>query len=107
MLKFVDLSGEAFIDVKVDGIDFTDCNITGMLPNRVYQKNLSKCTFKNVHFDPLSSFEGVNICGTQFKDQDDAIKPNFSGAIYDKDTKYNEKSIEQLPELFGKEPIQR
>lgn len=106
-LKFVDLSGESFIDVKVDGIDFTDCNVTGIIPQRVYKKNLSKCTFVNVHLEPLLSFEGVNICGATFKEEESAIPPNFSGAIYDKNTTYNGIPIEQLPELLNKEKIQR
>jgi hypothetical protein len=98
-LKFVDFNGESFINVKMSGIDFSNCNLNGIIPTRVYNKDLSNCIFENVHFDPMASFIGVNICNTKFSDsgvKSMGLMPNFSGAIYNDNSTYNGMKIKDI-----------
>ena len=71
-----------------------------MEPTKVYKRDCSNCIFDGVHFDPLISWEGVNICGSTFSDDKDYKTPNimpaFEHAIYDDTTLYNGKPLTQL-----------
>ena len=55
MLKYIDLSYTKFDNVKMNGIDFSDCNIN-FNPQKVYNKDLSNCNFEGVHISPFLNF---------------------------------------------------
>ncbi len=93
-LKYIDLSLLDFNKLKVDGIDFSGCNIEHLDPQIVYNKDLSNCNLEGIFLRPLISFEGVNICGTKFSYDNSDLTMNIfnsslSRAIYDENTTFN------------------
>ena len=106
-LKFFDLSIVNFKNVKVNGIDFRNCNID-INPQIVYQKDLSNCNFEGVYISPFKNFSGVDIRGARFSyDNDsktrDMFNMTFKDAIYDETTTYNGMSF---MEILNKEQIE-
>ena len=104
ILKYIDLSDFSFEGVKLEGIDFSFCNIDSLNPEKVYNKSLKGCNFDRVHFFPLTNFEGVDVTGCTFSDDDndltmDVINVTLKNAIYDDTTTYNGTPIK---EYFGK-----
>lgn len=93
MLKYIDLSYTKFDNVKMNGIDFSDCNIN-FNPQKVYNKDLSNCNFEGVHISPFLNFSDVDIRGTSFSNDNDSttidtLNMTFKNAIYDETTTYN------------------
>lgn len=100
VLKYLDLSGVSFKNVKVSGIDFRGCNIS-FNPQEVYNKDLSNCNFEGVFIHASTDFTGVNICGTKFTSDNntatfDINLHNFVNAIYDENTTLNGIPIIEL-----------
>ena len=105
ILKFVDLNGIRFDNVKVSGIDFKDSNIdfTLLNPQTVYNKDLSNCNFEGIYISPFINFKGVDIRGSHFSNDNDArtldmFPHTFIDAIYDENTTYDGKPIVELLE---------
>ena len=93
-LRYIDLRGILFKNVKMTGIDFSGSNIS-LYPEDVYQKDLSGCNFEGVFIDSFTNFNGVDIRGAKFRD---GVNKNelggiqnvtFKNAIYDDTTTYN------------------
>ncbi len=99
LLKYIDLSILSFNNVKMDNIDFSDCNLD-LDPQTAYKKNLSNSNFTGIHIGPWMNFDGVDIRGCQFSDDNDITTINglnsFIGAIYDETTTYNGISFTEL-----------
>ncbi len=93
VLKYIDLSGFGFENVDISGIDFSDCNVININPQKVFNKDLSNTIFvddlkrpNNIFpFNASSNFEGVNLSGSQII-IDKPIFINFKGAITDSET---------------------
>ena len=101
-----------FKNVKVNGIDFSNSNVSimntlfngnnldiGLDPQTVYGKDLSNCNFNGIYISPWVNFKGVNIKGASFScDFDiktlDIINPTIKDAIYDENTTYNGEPLE-------------
>lgn len=93
LLRHIDLGLETFKNVKISGIDFSDCNIR-LQPQVVYNKDLRNCTFNGIYIGPFYDFSGVDIRGCKFScdkdpNTDDDLNPSFANAIYDENTTYN------------------
>ncbi len=93
LLKIIDLSMETFENVKISGIDFSGSNIS-LLPQKVYNKDLSGCNFEGVYISSFIDFTGVDIRGAKFSRDDnpntlDLGNPTFANAIYDEATTYD------------------
>ncbi len=92
-LHLFNLSQEKFVNVKMDHGNYENCILNNIEPTKVYKRNLSFCNFKNVHFDPMTRWTNVNICGSTFSDDKDHNTPNimpaFEDAIFDDKTTYN------------------
>ncbi len=86
-------AGETFENVKMDNLYIEGCDLSGLEPTKVFNRNMSHSSFIKVHFDPLKSWAGVNIIGCTFTDDEDPltvkIMPAFEDAIYDDTTTYN------------------
>lgn len=100
ILKYIDLSHLSFEKVKVDGIDFSDCNIDLMNPQLVYKKNLKGCNFERVHLNPFVNFSGVDVTGCKFSEDENALtidmmNSTLENSIYDETTTYNGIPIEK------------
>ena len=103
VLKYIDLSGYGFENVDISGIDFSDCNVIHIDPQKVFNKDLSNTIFiddqsriNNIFpFNASCNFEGVNLSGAQIN-IDKPIFINFNGAITDSNTiiKMGDKIIE-------------
>ncbi len=103
LLKHIDLSGETFRFVKISGVDFRGCNLD-LKPQEVFDKDLSNCNLEGIYIAPFMDFNGVDIRGTKFsQDNDpktlDGYNTTFRHAIYDSNTTYNGISLESL---YGK-----
>lgn len=99
-LKHIDMSTLNFRNVKVNGLDFSDCNIN-LKPQEVYNKDLSQCKFERVFWSPFTDFTGVDIRGAKFSDDNDPKTMNipirsFKDSLYDENTTYNGKSFVEL-----------
>ena len=102
LLKFIDLSGETFKNVKISGIDFRDTNIN-LNPQLVYKKDLSNCNFNGLYLSPFIDFTGVNIMSTRFSYDDnnatiDVFNSTFPNSIYDEKTMFNDKPMIEFME---------
>ncbi len=100
ILKYIDLSMISFANVKIDGIDFRECNIS-LKPQEVYQKDLRGCNFEGLYIDPFMDFTGVDIRGARFSDDYnnltmDRCNVTFQHAIYDETTTYNGISFNKI-----------
>ena len=103
VLKYIDLSGYGFENVDISGIDFSDCNVININPQKVFNKDLSNTIFvddlkrpNNIFpFNASTNFEGVNLSGAQII-IDKPIFIKFNGAITDSETliQMNGKEIE-------------
>ena len=105
LLKYIELSYIKFDNVKVDGIDFSGCNIDmghGFNPQKVYGKSLRNCNLEGVYLPPmLLDFSGVDIRGCRFGSDDDYmtrdfIPESFKDAIYDETTTYNGEPLTKI-----------
>lgn len=93
VLKYIDLSGFGFENVDISGIDFSDCNVININPQKVFNKDLSNTIFiddpkrpnNRFPFNASSNFEGVNLSGAQIT-IDKPIFINFKGSITDSKT---------------------
>lgn len=100
-LKYIDLSGIDFEQVKVAGIDFTDCNPTMLAPQTVYKQDLSNTTFVSnldnpdsvIPFGALTDFSNVNLNGATII-SNKPLMISFAGAITDSSTQINIPGIE-------------
>ena len=103
MLMFIDFTSFSCDNVKMSGIDFRGCNIS-FDPQKVYNKDLHNSNFEGVHISPFRIFDGVNIIGCKFGENDressiEYFNPNiFKNAIYDKTTTFNGKPLTTLIE---------
>lgn len=93
MLRMIDLSGETFENVKMNGIDFSNTNIS-FNPRKVYNRDLSGCNFEGVLITPFMDFTGVNIKGCKFgKNMNYRVSHQGSAffrlAIYDETTTFD------------------
>lgn len=100
ILKHIDLNYISFKNVKIDGIDFRGCNIS-LNPQEVYGKNLNGCNFEGLYIGPFMDFNGVDIRGARFSDDNDPrtldrMNVTFQNAIYDETTTYNGKSFSEI-----------
>ncbi len=100
LLKYIDLKGETFENVKLSGIDFRGCNIS-LNPQLVYKKDLSNCNFEGVTISPFMNFNGVDIRGSKFSQASipgiiDEKNTTFKHAIYDENTTYNGVPFTQI-----------
>ena len=99
LLKYIDLSLLSFDNVKMTGIDFSECNLH-FDPQKAHLRDLSNSIFCGVHIGPWMNFNGVNICGCKFSDDNDEKTldqfNSFDGAIYDENTTYNGTPISEL-----------
>ena len=103
LLKHIDLSMVSFKGVKMDGIDFRGCNIA-LFPQQVLGKSLRNCNFEGINIPPFMDFNGVDIRGCRFSEDDDpktfdGYNTSFKNAIYDSSTTYNGVSFDQI---YGK-----
>lgn len=102
-LRFIDLTLIKFDNVKMSGIDFSNCNLI-LNPQKVYNKDLRNCNFEGVYISPFVHFDDVDIRGAKFRQDEDIRTPDFFNlsferAIYDETTTYNGKP---LTEIFDK-----
>ena len=100
LLRYIDLNGISFKNVKIAGIDFRGCNID-LRPDEVYEKDLKNCNFEGLYISPLMNFKDVDIRGALFSDDNDPrtidrMNIFFKDAIYDSTTKYNGISFTEL-----------
>ena len=108
LLKHIDLRLETFKNVKISGLNFSNCNIR-LSPQAVYKKDLRNCIFEGVYLGPFVDFTGVDIRGCKFSydnnpNTDDCLNPSFANAIYDESTTYNGIP---LPTIISKKKISR
>jgi hypothetical protein len=99
-LRFFDLTLVHFQNVKIEGIDFRDTNVSIINLLKVYNKSFRNCNFEGISISPFADFTGVDIRGCHFgKDNNpsriDTI-PNFEDAIYDETTTYNGVPISKI-----------
>ena len=118
-----------FKDVKLEGIDFSDCTLTYSFdPQEIYDKSLQNCTFLRTYFPLETDFTDVNICGCTFADRPFQLNDSKSAinrkerpiyisiptfkigfnsslrrTLYDDSTKYNGRRIE---DYFIEHPIE-
>lgn len=101
ILKYIDISGETFANVNVEGVDFTGCNPHLLDPQLVYKKSLRNCKFEKIYINPFTDFTGVDIRGCSFSEDGnpltvDVFNESFARAIYDETTKYNGVAMTEL-----------
>ena len=65
-LSMINLEYISFKNVKVSGLDFAYSN-ADINPQEVYNKDMSNGNYSGIDFN-ISSFDGVNICGSIFTD---------------------------------------
>ena len=107
IMKYIDISCEPFINVNVEGVDFSDCNPHILDPQLVYRKSLRGCKFDRVYINPFTNYAGVDIRGCSFSDDGnpltvDIFNQSFARAIYDETTTYNGIS---MTEIIKKEEV--
>ena len=103
ILKYIDISIATFANVNVEGVDFSDCNPHILDPQLVYRKSLRNCKFDRVYINPFTNFEGVDIRGCSFSNDNnpltiDVFNESFARAIYDETTTYNGVPLSKLLE---------
>jgi len=107
ILPVIDLKFVFFDNVKVNGIDFKETNISfGNFfdPQKVYNKDLSGCDFTGIYIEPMTNFSGVDIRGAKFSVDDkeetyDMFNVTFKNAVYDDKTTYNGIPISKYIEV--------
>ena len=107
----IDLSDVDFSNVKVSGIDFRGSNVRidkfNLDPQTIYNKDLSGCNFEGIYVNPLIHFNGVDIRGARFSEDNnpktlDIFNITFKEAIWDENTTYNGKSFSEIFEEIKK-----
>ena len=102
VLRYYDLSGVNFDNVKLENIDFSGTNIIisslHLDPQKVYNRSLKGCNFDKITIGDFIRFKGIDITGCTFSEDNDPLTlPTtedklyrvFAGAIYDKTTTFN------------------
>ena len=79
------------------------CNIA-LFPQQVLGKSLRNCNFEGINIPPFMDFNGVDIRGCRFSEDDDpktfdGYNTSFKNAIYDSSTTYNGVPFDQI---YGK-----
>ncbi len=99
-LRFINLTHISFTNVKMDGLDFSNCNLN-LNPQEAYNKNLRNANFTGVYIGPWVRFSDVDIRGASFSIDNDPISidyfnETFKDAIYDSTTTWNGIPIEEF-----------
>ena len=100
LLKYIDLSKETFVDVKMSGIDFRGCNIN-LNPQVIYDGDLTNCNFEGIHIPALVDYSGIDIRGSKFSSDNDPCTKDYGSsffplAVYDETTTFDNQSFVDL-----------